>query len=358
MGENTESNDKETKRNEKKNSKKVFIAIVSLLVLFIFLIGGYIAHILNKPKEEPAKEKPTIGIIRIKDAIKAHKEYEEIGKLREQYETIMTEIMALSEPVEIELPENNDELFTESAQQKLSQKIVDKIAELEEKRRAAVEKYVKDTEADYEKKRAEIDERYLTAIADLRMKLDNADILRLSDAKVNELSEQLAALQHERGEAQDALKAEREREIYNYGEKVIDSMSGEIKSIDAEANKLMSEVSLKQSEAMERNMRILSESMGEDRIAKIHEKESEMESIKEELLAKEDKILADISSAAAKYALQNNLELVLADNGMNLEFLLPPEFQTGDAERYSKVIALNSLDITDSVVNDLLIDEK
>jgi len=358
MGENTENNNNETKRNEKKNSKKVFIAIVSLLVLFIFLIGGYIAHILNKPKEEPAKEKPAIGIIRIKDAIKAHKEYEEIGKLREQYESVMTEIMALSEPVEIKLPESNDELFEESAQQKLSQKIVDKIAELEEKRRAAVEKYAKDTEADYEKKRAEIDERYLTAIADLRMKLDNADILRLSDAKVNELSEQLAALQHERGEAQDALKAEREQEIYNYGEKVIDSMSGEIKSIDAEADKLMSEASLKQSEAMERNMRILSESMGEDRIAKIHEKESEMEAIKEELLAKEDKILADISSAAAKYALQNNLELVLADNGMNLQFLLPPEFQTGDAERYSKVITLNSLDITDSVVNDLLIDEK
>lgn len=359
MEENIENNKTEANQPENKNSKKIFIAIASALVILIFLIGGYIAYILNKPKEQPVGEnKPTIGIIRIKDAVKSHKEFNEMQKLKEEYESVMTDIMALSEPAEIKLPETDDELFKDSAQQKLSQKIVDKIAELEEKRRAAVEKYVNETQGDYEKKRAEIDERYLTAIADLRMKLDNSDILRLSDAKINELSEQLAALQHERGEAQEALKAEREHEIYTYGEKVIESMSAEIKSVDAEAEKLMSEASLKQSEVMERNMRLLSESMGEERIAKIRDKESALEKIKEDMQAKEKIILADISSAAAKYAMQNNLELVVTDNGMNLKFLLPPEFQTGDIERYSKVIALNSLDITDDIINDLLIDER
>lgn len=352
--------DDKSKTNEKqtKTNKKIFFAVVSALLIIIFLIGVYIVNIINKPKEKSETSKPTIGIIRIRDAIKAHKDYGETERIKKEYESIMVEIASLSEPVEIKLPETDEELFNDSAKQKLSQVLVDKIAALEEKRRAAVEKYAKDTESAYEKKRAEIDERYLTVIADLRMKLDNSDILHLTDAKINELSEQLSALQHERGEAQEALKREREQEIYDYGEKVIDSMSEEIASIDTEANKMMSEASLKQSEVMERNMKLLSESMGTDRIVKIKEKEDDLARLKEELYAQEDKIFADISSAAAKYAARNNLELVVCDMGINIKALLPEEFQMGDFEKYSRVTLLNPLDITDDIINDLLIDER
>lgn len=350
--------DTETKTDDNKKSNRAFIAITCALVLLILLIGGYIAHILNKSNEEQAVKTPSIGIIRIKDAVKAHKDYEDINKLKKEYETLALDIMSLSEPVDIKLPETDEELFKEAAQQKLSQTIVDKIAALEEKRRVAVEKYVNDTKDAYEKRRAEIDERYLTAIADLRMKLDNSDILRLSDAKINELSEQLAALQHERGEAQEALKNEREQEIYNYGEKVIGSMSAEIASLNAEAEKQMSEASLKQSEVMERNMRLLSDSLGTDRILKIKEKEDELAKLKDEILSKEDIVFADIASKAAKYAAQNNLELVVSDTGVNLKSLLPQEFQTEDVERFSRVILPNALDITDNIINDLLIDER
>lgn len=361
MAENTETTpEAENKDENSQSSKKVFVAIVTTLVLLIFFICGYIVHILNKPaKEETVQEKPTIGIIRIKDAVKAHKDYANIEKLRKEYESVVTEILALSEPVEIKLPEADDELFKDSARQKLSQKIIDKIAVLEEKRRVAVEKYAKDTEPEFEKRRAEIDERYLTTIADLRMKLDNSDILHLSGEKINELSEQLQALQHERGEAQEALKAQRQQEIYNYGEKVIESMSGEISELDKEAEKMMSEAALKESEVMERNMRLLESAFGEDRILKIKEKEDVLEKLKIDLLVAEDKIVADISSIAAKYAVQQGLELVFTDTSISLKSLLPEEFQNGKAnvDSKSKVTVINGLDITDDIVKDLLIDE-
>lgn len=357
VDENKENADEE---KQPKTDKRIFFAIVAALLIIFILICGYIAHIINAPKKETstAAQKPTIGIIRIKDAIKSHKSYADIEKLKSDYESVITEIMALSAPTEIKLPEVEDELFKDSARQKLSQTIVDKIAALEEKRRAAVEKYAKDTEPAYEQRRAEIDARYLTVIADLRMKLDNSDILRLSDAKINELSEQLTNLQHERGDAQDALKAEREQDIYNYGEKVIKEMSGEIATVDKEAQKLMSEATLKESEVMERNMRLLEESTGADRIIKIKEKESELEKLREEIAEKEEQVLADIAGIAAKYALQKELDLVITDTGINIKTLLPAEFRSADNEKYSRVITLNTLDITDDIIQDLLIDER
>lgn len=355
------ADDSETKENSQEGDpqtdKRVFFAIVAALLIIFGLICGYIAHIINAPKKETAEaQKPTIGIIRIKDAIKSHKYYADIEKLKSDYESVMTDIMALSAPTDIKPPELEDELFKDSAKQKLSQTIVDKIAVLEEKRRAAVEKYAKETEPAYEQKRAEIDARYLTVIADLRMKLDNSDILRLSEAKINELSEELTKLQHERGEAQDALKAEREQDIYNYGEKVIKDMSGELASVDKEAQKLMSEAALKESEVMERNMRLLEESTGADRMIKIKEKEAALEKIREEIAEKEEQVLSDIAGIAAKYALQNGLDLVVTDTGVNIKSLLPAEFRTSEVEKYSRVIALNTLDITDDIINDLLID--
>lgn len=357
MAESDETKDSSTEtKDNNKPANKLFISVVAALTLLIFLIGGYIVYILRAPKGDVASEKssaPTIGIIRIKDAVKAHKDYGEVEELKKRYDALLTEIMALSEPVDIKIPEADEELFQDSAQQKLSQTIVDKVAVLEEKRRVAVEKYVKDTAPAYEKKRAEIDERYLTAIADLRMKLDNSDILRLSDAKIKELSDQLYALQRERGETQEALKAEREKEIYNYGEKVIASMSKEIADVETEAEKLRSAASLKESETMERNMRLLEDSLGGDRILQIREKEDALAKLRDEIYAKEDMILADIASLAAKHAIQKNLEIVVSDMGVNIKSMLPEELQSEKVERYSRVIAPNALDITDDIIQDL-----
>ena len=359
VGENNENEERAGKEKTSKTDKRIFFAMVAALLIIFFLICGYIAHIINAPKKESgAPQKPTIGIIRIKDAIKSHKSYADIEKLKSDYESVMTEIMALSAPTEIKVPEVDGELFKDSARQKLSQTIVDKIAALEEKRRATVEKYAKDTEPAYEKKRAEIDARYLTVIADLRMKLDNSDILRLSDAKINELSEQLTKLQHERGDAQEALKAEREQDIYNYGEKVIKEMAGEIATVDKEAQKLMSEAALKESEVTERNMRLLEEAAGTGRIVKIREKEAVLEKLREEIAEKEEQVLTDIASIAAKYAMQNELDIVVSDTGVNIKSLLPAEFQPAENEKYSRVITLNTLDITDDIIQDLLIDER
>lgn len=343
----------EEKAQEKK-SNHAFIAIVTALVLIFLSICGYIFFLVKTPKEEAAKlQKSDIGIIRIKDAIKSHKDYAEVQKLQEEYESLMTEMMSLEAPIEIKLPEPEKEAFVDSAKQKLSQTIVDKIAVLEEKRRVAIEKYKKDTEANYEARRAEIDSRYLNAIADLRMKLDNSDILHLSNEQITEFSRQLDGLQHERGEAQDALKAEREQEIYNYGEQVVADLKGEFAQIDQEASKLMVEASLKETESIDRNMRLLDESMAKRQID-AKEKEEKLDKIKEDLKNIEDKIFSDIASLAAKHAMQKGLTLVVADVGVNIKTLLPVD--AGDEARYSKVTALNAVDITDDVINDLLVD--
>lgn len=352
MAENSE--DKESEK-QNKSSKFVFTVLAIVLTIVFIAICCYIATLLKTPKGEEVQSKtPEIGIVRIREAVKAHKNYAQIEELHEKYEALTVDMMSLAEPVDIQLPELEKQAFDDSARQKLSQTIVDKIAVLEEKRRAAVNKYVKDTEADYEAKRTEIDSRYLNVIADLRMKLDNSDILHLSDEKIAELSNQLDALQHERGEAQDALKAQREQEIYNYGEQVVNNLKGEMASIDEEASKLMTEASLKESEVMERNTRLLE--MGSNRMMAMREKEDELAKIKEDLRSLEEQVFSDVASLSAKYAAQNSLTFVISNVGVNIKSLLPTETPSKE-ERYSRVVVLKSLDITDYIINDLLIDE-
>ncbi|MBR3624723.1 MAG: hypothetical protein IKN43_15405 [Selenomonadaceae bacterium] len=345
----------DTEDNKEKNRKNYkFLAVVIPLILILLAICGYVAFLIVGQKDKPTKKEPaTIGVVRIKDAIKSHKDFGEIGKLRERYEEVLTDIAELSAPRMIKLPETEKVAFDDSVKQKQAQELIDKVAKLEEKRRSEVEKYVKATEAEYESKRGEIDARYLHAIADLRMKLDNADILGLSPEKINELAYQLRQLQKERGETQDALKMEREREIYAYGEKVIANLSGEMSSIDKEAERLKADAALKESETAARNMALMEEALGGDRIALLREKEDELSKIKEELAALEDRIFSDIAGMAAKHAIAKNLELVVADVSVNLKEKIPLENFNNDDKPSEKVITLNAIDITDEVIADL-----
>ena len=348
--------EKKSKKNKKNKKNYKFLAIVITLVIILLSICGYIAFLFLGQKEKPIEKGPaTVGVVRIKDAIKSHKDYEEIGKLRERYEEILTDIEELSAPRMIKLPETEKVAFDDSVKQKQAQQLIDKVAKLEEKRRSEVEKYIKATQAEYEAKRSEIDARYLHAIADIRMKLDNADILGLSPEKINELAYQLRQLQKERGETQDALKMEREREIYAYGEKVIANLSGEMSSIDKEAERLKADAALKESETAARNMALMEEALGGDRIALLREKENELSKIKEELAALEDRIFEDIASMAAKHAIAKNLELVVADVSVNLKEKIPLENFNNSDKPSEKVITLNAIDITDEIIADLMV---
>ncbi|MBR2215484.1 MAG: hypothetical protein IJ849_06975 [Selenomonadaceae bacterium] len=327
--------------------------------LCLISTGVYFWHQLTKPAPPPPppKVEATVGLIDLKKVMAAHGDYEKLAQLKAQQQILRQEILDALQPIEPEPPQVEDKPFTDSVWQKNAQNILSQVAEIERLKKKAAIDYRKDTQQDYEKKRDEINALYLNAILNLQLKIQNADNMRLTAETVAELQNQLDALKQERNANQLTLYRAREQEIADYAEQAVAGRRAELHAqMESTTAALKAEAAQKQTEAQTRDMAAL-----EERIKAIGEREKTRWQKQDELAAKEmeyagveGRIMNDIAGRAAKLAILHHYTMVLADPATNLESLIPwDKWQGARPEHFAPVIALDTVDITDSMIKEI-----
>ena len=323
--------------------------------------------VADKKVEQPAP-KPTrgFGIIDIEKIQASHPDGEQLAQLQAtelRLRLELNEAMRLTQLPKPPPPETNTEVFDEAEWQKNAQAVISQLAELESRKKAALEDYRKKTEPRYLEERDKIIGEFLNENLNIQLKLKNADNLRLTDEQINELLKRLDEVEFERNRMQKELLDKWTAEIEQYAE---DLVAEDEKRLRAEAERMRAEVEAqtrqKESDVTERNRRIMEDAVRamENRQNRRRELLDELQAVGKERAALEKKILASIADKATMLAAVNRLEMVLIkrkpvpgnrilSRGVEQNFELKPPEGVGVAVFAGK----NAKDLTDDLIREM-----
>ena len=339
-------------------AKKTAVFIGALVSLGIVLLGGWMFRTWMAPSNSsPALERTLVGVINLQEALKAHKDYKRLEQLRQECEALRAEMTTAILPLpQVNPPQVDGKSFDDSVLQKNAQNIIGRAAELSRQRKKAAMEYRARTEGDYLARKSKIDEEYLNDITNIRLKLDNADVLGLSQEVVRSLAAQLEQLQKERGEKQQAVWEQWEAEIKEYAQKSVKGSMEELKGqAAATKEQLEAEAVRRRSEAQSRDVQAMEAQMqAAQRFQKAVERQRTLEEKEQEILSLESHMFNDVAGKTAKLAILHHFTLVVANPATRTEYLIPWENRVGvPPERFAKVIASGAEDITQELIEEL-----
>ena len=263
---------------------------------------------------EPASTEA--GFIRLGEAAKAHPDYNTLLRLRMEREELAVKLareerrlLAMTAPDAIKKP------FDDAVEQKKKQALLEEHRSFLEKLAEAEKSKREETRALYEAARNEINAAYFNEIFNTQLKLDNADVMRLSDETIADLKRHLEDLQRERGRHQYELHQKYEAEIRAYKESLAAEHGISLAALDASTDeRLRAEEMRKRSEAQVRNLNELQKNLldaTELRI-RIQESKSALRAKDRELAALENGLAAELAGKAAKLAALHHLSVIYA----------------------------------------------
>ena len=347
---------------------------VATAVMLTLIGGGLYFYETSKPPEpvETKIEKPAskeargVGIINMEKIQAAHPDGEYLNELRATELRLRLElneamkVVALPKP---EPPETNEEVFDEAAWQKNAQIVISQLAELESRRKAAAEKYRKDSEPRYLQERDKVNDKFLNENLNIQLKLQNADNLLLTQEKINELQQRLDEVEFQRNSAQKALLEKWMAEIKKFAD---DSVAADEKRLKAEYERLRAQVEAqtqkKKSDVTERNKKVMEDSLREMENRQIRRREllTELTDVSRERSELEKKILDSITDKATMLAAVYRLEMLFVKRSPdNDDKILPRHiewnFELKPPEKVGAVIfpGKDARDLTNDLIKEM-----
>lgn len=312
------------------------------------------------------KESGGIGIIDIEKIQSAHPEGELLAQLCSTELRLRLELNEAMKIVELPKPpppKTNKEIFDEAAWQKNAQIVMSQLAELESRKKILKEEYIKKSEPHYIAERDKIRDKYLNENFNIKLKLQNADHLHLSQEKINELLEQLDKLELERNQVQKELLEKWRAEIDNYAEEAV---AADEKRLKAEADRLREQVEAqarqKESDVTARNKKLMEDALHEMETRQIRRREllSELNEVGKERSQLEQKILDSIVDKTMMLASVNRLEMVFVKrkSASDEKFLLRRDrwnFELKPPEHVGSLIfpGKKARDLTDDLIKEM-----
>lgn len=337
--------------------KKTVVCIGALASLGIAALGGWILRSwMEPPPPPPIEERNVTGFLNLQEASRAHPDYRRLQELREECTLLREEIASLLPLPLTNPPQVESKPFDDAGWQKNAQAIIGKRAELERRQKKAMEEYRGKTEEEYTRQREEIDATFLNAITNLRLKLENADVLHYSEETVQGLRNEMENLQRERGERQRALRNQWEEDIVQHGHEAIAEDLAELRAqAIATKEQFAAEAARRQSEAQSRNVQAMEQQMeATQRFQKSLQRRQDLEDKEQECRSLENHIFNDVAGKAAKVAILHHFTMIVANPATRLESLIPWQKWVGPPpERYAPVIASQVEDVTQELINEL-----
>ena len=343
-------------------------------IVLLLIGGGVCFYKTSEPPAEPVEtkiEKPKdeargVGVIDIEKIQAAHPDGEYLNELRATELRLRLELNEAMRVVELPKPApppTNEKVFDEAAWQKNAQIVISQLAELENRRKAAAEEYRKKSEPRYLEERDKVSADFLNENLNIKLKLQNADNLRLPQEKVNELLKRLDEVEFERNNAQRELLEKWKAEIEKYAN---DSVAADEARLKAQYEKLREEVEAqsrqKESDVTERNKKLMEDALREmeDRQVRRRELLTELTEVGRERAELEKKILDSIVDKATMLAAVYRLEMIFVkrspDNSDKiLSRRIEWKFELKPPERVGAVIfpGKEARDLTDDLIKEM-----
>ncbi|MBQ9376391.1 MAG: hypothetical protein IJU05_01120 [Schwartzia sp.] len=298
--------------------KAALIGFLTLALLVVFSLGW----LWLRPEQGPGAgqaekdELQEMGFVRLGKAAKKHPAYGTLLRLRGEQAQLADllagqekRLLALTAPDAIKKP------FDDAVEQKKrlelvkeSQAFLERLAEAEKAKR-------EETRALYEASRDEINAAYFNEIFNTQLKLDNADIMRLSEQTVADLKRYLEKLQRERGRHQYELYQKYEAEIRAFKEELARQHGVDLAMIERSADdRFRAEEMRKRSEAQVRNLDAIQKNLldATELRMKMQDTKNAIRAKEQELAALESGMTSELASMAAKLAVRHHLSVVYA----------------------------------------------
>ena len=300
--------------------KPFFVGLLSLLVLG-GIAGGWLwlhpgGKVPPPPTETAAKSMEDAGVVRLGEVVRKHPEYGTLLRLRGEYAEL-SESLAQGERqlLKMTAPDAIKKPFDDAVEQKKKQVLIKEHGEFMEKLAEAEKAKREETRALYEAARNEINAAYFNEIFNTQLKLDNADIMRLSDETIADLKRHLENLQRERGRHQYELHQKYEAEIRAYKEALAAEHGVSLAALEQDTDeRLRAEEMRKRSEAQARNLDALQKNMLDavELRMRLSEVRTALQAKEREIAALEDGLTLDLAGKAAKLAVLRHLSIVYA----------------------------------------------
>lgn len=317
---------------------------------------------IENPQQKVGREITGIGLLDLAAAFDAHSRSGEYRRLKDEYKDCARKVERLKNrgfSPGAALP--GDLPFEDAARQKHMQETIRKAIVLEKRLKEAEAAYRAKTEADVKVKIDGIIGDYENAIFNLKLKLDNADVLRLSEADVRLMADKLAALKQERKQRSILLRRQYEEQVKAHLNEIRQRERQELGLSAMESYQLLKQAEAKrQGEAINRNIDAMQKSLEADleRLEKLPEAQKNLRTIQRELSRLEAVMEHDISSLAAKYAVIHKLQIVLVKSPKTAEMIDRISGQYGKkipagCDIITDTVLLNGFDVTKEVVAEL-----
>ena len=344
-------------------------------LLLTAIVGGLGYVYVNDQPSAPAPsrtavdriERPIagIGFIDPQRLIDADLYGNEFSRLDEREHFVRLELQNAMRPITITEPTVEAKPFDDSVWQKNAQTIISEAAEINRRKQQAADDYRKATEADYLKRRDEINGQFLNEILNIKLKLQNAKVMRLTDEELATLNARLDELQHERGNIQHELEEQWIKEIADHAEEAIKE---DVEKLRAQAQASMDRVKAQaqadREAAQARDRAVMERSQAlTARRELVQSLSGELEEIIEQRRALEEKLVKDIEDEAARLGVVNGLDAVVLRREVEAsEKFFPFDFDEAlsfDLMRDDKPLGLSifptsrTYDLTDDIIKDL-----
>ena len=306
-----------------------------------------------------------IGYIDPRRLIDAELYGDDFARLDEREHFLRLELQNATRPIVIEEPTVEAKPFDDSVWQKNAQTIISEASEIQRRKQQAADDYRKATEAEYLKRRDEINNRFLNEILNIKLKLQNAKVMRLTDEELDALNARLDELQQERGQIQHELEDQWIKEIAEHAEEEIRDDVEKLRAqaqasmdrVKAQAQADREEAQARDRAAMERAQALTA------RRELVQSLSDELEEVIERRRSLEEQLIKDIEDEAARLAVVNGLDAVVLRREIDAkEKFFPFDFDEAlsfDLLRNEKPLGLaifptsKTLDLTDDIIKDL-----
>ena len=349
------------KQRPQHRGKKIFLGAlvcIAIAVLGAVLMKELLHHQAPQPAPQVASD---TGVVHLQALVQAHPAYGELQNLLAKRAELKADLeQSLTIPLTVQPPQVDAKPFDDSVWQKNAQDVIGRRFEIERAQKKAAADYKTSTEADYKAARDAINEEYLNAILNIKLKLDNREAMRLTDDEVKNLEADLDALEGERAGRQIALYRDWQQEIQAYAQQAVAKDFAESRA-DLEKLKAQreAEATKAQTEAQQRDIAAITERMNAS--ARKQQQaviaQQALDENEQQILALESKILNDIASKAAKVAILHHFTLIVCDPARSLASLLPdglrPAAGPDIPEKYVKTLTIHAEDVTDEVQAEL-----
>ena len=360
----------ETKTTSTMGRGKILAGI--LTVITSAGIGGY--HYFQSEEPPPPQKKieivkepepaEGIGFINLTAVRNSLDKEGRLAELTSMEVRLKLELKDALKPMLMSPPKVEQKPFDDSVWQKNAQAIISEVAEIEKRKKQIAKEYKKETEEKYQKRRDETNNQFLNEMLNIKLKLQNADILHLKPEQISEMEKRLDQIQAKRNEMQKQLMEEWTKEIVAYAEEAVKDDAEKLRAQAEEAKtKIAEEAKKAQEEAIERNKALMEQAMKDSKTRQERRQKlmTELQSVTKERRELENKMMDDMSDFASKLAVTHKLELVLAlsEENLNIEFpsleATPSSFDI-DISGLKKpliITSANAVDLTDELIKEL-----